>query len=148
MIRIFVGAAAVVVAAAMLAACGSSDTTGPGNTGLSGNWRFQELLANAQVGLSCSDTAQVAVTQTGQTFTANYTQVGTCTAGGQQFDNSATGTITDGRVAGDSVTFSEDICAYRGTLVGNPVNGMRGTVACTDTTGANPVIPGNWTMTR
>lgn len=148
MIRILWGGAVVVVAAAVLAACSNSDTTGPGQTGLSGNWRFQELLANPTAGVSCSDTAQVAVAQTGQTFTASYAQVGTCSAGGQLFDNSGSGTISDGRVAGDSVTFSEDICAYRGTLVGSP-NGMSGSVVCTDTTAAPPAtISGTWTMTR
>jgi hypothetical protein len=148
MIRILWGGL-VVVAAAVLTACSGSETTGPGQTGLSGNWRFEELLANAEVGLSCTDTAQVAITQTGQAFTATYAQVGTCSAGGQLFDNSGTGTISNGRVAGDSVTFSEDFCAYRGTLAGSPVNGMSGSVVCSDTTATPAVaIPGSWTMSR
>ncbi len=139
----------VVVAAGTtaLAACGTSDTTSPKNNGLTGTWRFQESLANAALGLTCSDSAQVALTQTGQTFTANYTQNGTCTSGGQVSDNSGTGTITDGAVVGDSVSFSEDICAYRGTLSGN--NAMSGAVDCTDTSTGTPVtISGNWTMAR
>ncbi len=139
----------VVVAAgtAALAGCGSSDTTGPGTSGLSGTWRFQESLADATAGITCSDTAQVALTQTGQTFTANYTQNGSCNAGGQASDNSGTGTISDGRIAGDSVSFSEDICAYRGKLSGN--NAMSGTVACTDNSTGTPLtLSGNWTMAR
>lgn len=150
--RMILVAATVAVAAAALAACGGSDSTSPSTNGtnaLSGNWLFHEALTNAGLALSCSDTAQVVVTQAGQTFTANYSQTGTCTQNGQVFDNSATGAIADGRIAGDSVSFSEDICAYRGILSGNPRNSMAGTVACTDTTSVPAVtVSGNWTMTR
>lgn len=143
---IWIGAM-VLLAAAGLAACSGTDSTSPGNTGLGGNWRFQELLANATVGVSCTDSAQVAVTQTGPSFTANYVQTGTCSSNGQLFDNSGTGTIADGRVAGDSVSFSEDTCGYRGVLSGNPANAMAGAVVCTDSTG-QALVSGNWTMNR
>ncbi len=146
----WVGALAVALAGAtVLAACSSSDTTGPGTNGLSGTWRFQENLNNAQIGLSCTDSAQVALTQAGQAFTATYNQVGSCTAGGQVFDNSGPGSITNGRVAGDSVTFNEAICNYSGRLAaGSPARSMAGTVMCTDTTAQPVTVTGNWTMTR
>lgn len=141
--------AVALVGATALVACGSSDTTGPGTNGLSGTWHFQESLANAAIGLSCSDSAQVALTQAGQAFTANYTQVGSCSAGGQVFDNSGPGTITNGRIAGDSVTFSEDVCSYRGTLAaGSPAKSMAGTVMCSDTTAQPVTVTGSWAMTR
>ncbi len=149
--RVFLVATAVALAAAALAACGSTDTTAPktGTTGLSGTWLFHEALANDSLALTCSDTAQVVVAQNGQTFTANYSQTGTCNQSGQAFDNSGTGTIADGAIAGDSVHFSEDICAYRGILSGNPANAMNGTVACTDNSTGQPVtVSGSWTMTR
>ncbi len=144
---LWIGVAVVVTA--VLAACGSSDSTGPGSTGINGTWRFQESLGNSSLALTCADSAAVVVTQNGQAFTATYNQTGTCNSNGQLVDNSGSGSISDGRVAGDSISFSEDICAYQGILAGSPATSMSGTVTCTDTsTGQAVTVAGNWLMTR
>jgi len=143
----WIGVAALGVVA--LAACKGSDATGPGSAGLGGSWKFQETLSNSALALTCADSATVTVTQSGQTFTANYVQVGTCNANGQAVDNSGSGSISNGRVVGDSVTFNEDICAYAGTFTGSPASNMNGTVTCTDTSSGVPVVvAGNWVMSR
>ncbi len=132
-----------------LAACKGSDSTGPGTSALNGSWKFQETLSNSTLALTCADSATITVTQSGQTFSANYVQTGTCSANGQTVDNSGSGSISNGRVAGDSVSFNEDICAYAGTLTGSPASSMNGTVTCTDTSSGTPVVvAGNWVMTR
>ena len=147
--RTFLIGTVVLTAAAALAACGSSDSTGPGTARVGGNWTFQEVLASSSLGVSCADTAQMTLSQTGQVVTGNYAQVGTCTAGGQVFDNSGNGVISGGQVVGDSIRFDEDFCEYRGTLTGTPATSMAGTVNCIDTTTSPPdTIPGSWTMTR
>jgi len=143
----WIGVAALGVVAA--AACSGSDATGPNTSGLGGSWKFQETLSNAALALTCADSATVTVTQSGQTFTANYVQVGTCNANGQAVDNSGSGSITNGRVVGDSVSFNEDICAYAGTFTGSPATSMNGSVTCTDTSSGVPVVvAGNWVMNR
>ena len=138
-----------VVAVAALGACAATDATGPAATTIGGNWKFQETLGNASIGLTCGDTAQISISQSGQTFTASYTQVGTCNSNGNLLDNSATGTIGDGRINGTTVTFDEDICAYQATLSGTPPDTMTGAVTCTDTSTGQPVtIAGTWSATR
>ncbi len=144
---LWIGVAALGVVA--LAACKGSDSTGPSSSGINGAWRFQETLSNASLALTCADSAAVTVSQTGQTFTATYAQTGACSANGQTVDNSGSGSITNGRIAGDSVSFTEDICAYAGTTTGTPITSMNGTVTCTDNSSGTPVVvAGNWVMTR
>ncbi len=143
----WIGVAALGVVA--LAACKGSDSTGPGTSGINGAWKFQETLSNAALALTCADSATVTVTQSGQTFTATYAQTGTCNANGQTLDNSGSGSITNGSIVGDSVSFAEDICAYAGTMSGSPATSMTGTVTCTDTSSGTPVVvAGNWVMNR
>ncbi len=149
MSKVWVSAGVALVVAAVLAACGSSDTTAPKTTGVSGNWTFQELLSLASAGLTCADSAHITLNQSGQTVTGNYVQTGVCSAGGQTFANDTSGLITNGRVAGDSVAFNEDTCLYTGLITGNPATRMSGGVDCPDTsTGQRVDITGTWVMTR
>ncbi len=134
-----------------LAACGSSDTTAPINntSRVNGNWKFQELLNGATIGLTCADSAAISLTQSGQTFTGTYAQTGVCSQGGQTGANNGNGPITNGTVKGDSVAFNEDTCLYTGTMTGNPASRMSGTVDCPDnSTGTLIDINGTWVMTR
>ena len=145
---VWVGAGLVVFAVA-LAACSGSDTTAPGSTGVNGTWKFQELLGNASLGLTCADSATITLTQGGQTFTGTYAQTGVCSQGGQTGPNDGNGSITNGVISGDSVAFNEDICVYTGTTTGSPATNMSGTVDCPDTsTGQLIDITGTWIMTR
>ncbi len=139
------------VAAAALGACSKSDATGPTttNTGVNGNWTFQELLSNAGIGLTCADSATITLTQSGQTFTGTYAQTGVCSQGGQQGANDGNGNVTNGVIKGDSIAFNEDNCLYTGTTTGNPATRMGGNVDCPDTsTGQLIDITGNWSMSR
>ncbi len=147
--RGFIIGVVVVCAAIVLAACSGSDSTGPSSTGVSGNWKFQELLSASGIGLTCADSAAITLTQTGQTFTGTYNQTGVCSANGQSGPNDGTGNITNGRVSGDSVVFNEDNCAYTGTFKGSPATSMTGTVSCPDSsTGTLLNIGGTWVMNR
>ncbi len=141
--------AALVAVAVTVAACSGSDTTGPTTTGVSGSWKFQELLGNAGLALTCADSATMVLAQSGQTLTGTYTQTGVCSQNGQTGANDVNGSISNGRVSGDSIVFNEDTCLYTGTTTGSPVTRMGGTVDCPDTsTGQLIDITGTWLMTR
>jgi len=141
--------AALVAGVAGLAACGASDSTAPGSTGVNGSWKFQELLGSSSLGLTCSDSATITLAQSGQTFTGNYAQTGVCSQNGQTGPNDVSGSITNGTIRGDSVFFNEDTCLYSGTTTGTPATSMGGNVDCPDSsTGQLIDITGTWLMTR
>ncbi len=151
MSKVWLSAGVALVVAAALAACGSSDTTAPKTTGVSGNWTFQELLANAGIGLSCADSATITLTQTGQTVAGTYTQTGVCSQGSQTIPNNGNGSIVSGVVTGDSISFSEDgSCLYTGTITGSPAARMAGKVDCPPNLAAGDSIDitGTWVMAR
>jgi hypothetical protein len=87
----------------------------------------------------------VTLVQSGAAFTGTSQQVGSCTIGGQTFDNSGTYEITDGRIYGEAVVFAEPgviPCVYEGTL-SSP--GMAGTVSCTGVVDVTTVnMSGTW----
>ncbi len=150
MSKLWLGAGLAVVLGA-LAACGSSDSTAPKTTtaGVDGNWTFQELLSNAQIGVTCADSATVTLAQSGQTVTGTYAQTGVCSQGGQTGANNGNGSISNGVVKGDSISFNEDTCLYTGLITGSPAAKMSGNVDCPDTsTGTLIDITGTWVMSR
>ncbi|HET6232353.1 MAG TPA: hypothetical protein VFE05_19920 [Longimicrobiaceae bacterium] len=119
--RIKAGLLALVVG---LAAC-SGDSTGPSNAKLSGAWSFSVSnlsgsgLANCNVaGLTLN------LTQSGSSFSGTYTP-GTLTCPGVGATSFSGGTVVNGTVNGNNVTFNLDDPSFHntGTLNGSGISG-------------------------
>ncbi len=116
---------------------------------IAGQWSLHETLSDVNLGYVCDNLQNVTLVQNGLTFTGTNEQVGSCTIGGQTFDNSGTFEITDGQIHGSAISFSEPgapPCVYDGT-VSDPV--MDGTVSCVGSVGGTQVnARGTWCAER
>ena len=135
----------------VLAACGG-DSTGPSNVtkNLAGVWTWQANVSNSSLQVSCIASANLSVTQTDTQFSGTlYGGGGTCTGpdGSSTFDPN--GSISGGTVSGSVVTYTDGICSYTGTTVGNPVNKVVGEVTCNfPVNGQNIPMNGTWQISR
>jgi len=136
------------MAAVSAAACGG-DGTGPGGR-LSGDWTY--TVTNLRLGsVSCNESGTVLhIDQNGGTFDGTY-DGGTwiCTgAGVNDTIPIGTGTVVDGRMAGDSVWFYLDDPNWY-SFGGITDSTMSGTVnARFPVSGAPTVVAGSWSSKR
>lgn len=132
----------------LLVACGK-DGTGPDVPDISGNWHLVETATIAALSMNCSSDGTATINQIGGGFSGSYVQTGSCTYGGQLYDNSGSGALVDGTIDGDQVTFREEDCVYIGKAAGSPVNRLEGTVVCPwENSGQTYQFNGTWTATR
>jgi hypothetical protein len=113
------------------------------------HWSLHETLSDEDLGYSCDNLQDLTFVQSGATFTGTNEQTGTCTFGGETFDNSGTFEITNGRIIGDAISFTQPgavPCVYQGTLTLVPPSSlMEGTVSCTGSVDGTPVnATGTW----
>jgi hypothetical protein len=112
---------------------------------IAGHWSLHETLSDNNLEYACENFQDVTLVQTGTTFTGTNEQTGSCTFGGDTFDNSGTFQITDGLILGSAISFTQPgaiPCMYEGTLE-PPV--MSGTVSCTGSVEGTPVnATGTW----
>jgi hypothetical protein len=116
----------------ILQACGGASGdggTGPSTTDLGGAWAWREAVTFAAMGLGCSDTGTVTLSQSGNSFTGSGSQIGQCTRmGGQPQEFTLPFTLAEGALTGSSVEFTVDGCPYTGRVSGDSVFG---TLSCT-----------------
>ncbi|MEO7181107.1 MAG: hypothetical protein ABI141_09745 [Gemmatimonadaceae bacterium] len=139
----------------LVSACGDP-VTGPATSGLSaapnalrqasatvdisGVWPFHEdatfllfdYAGQATKVFRCSSDGAYTFTQTGDTFTGSFDQVGVCTAAdGTTFANNFTGSpVTEGTINGRQLSFLADGCQYEGALRGPTFSEMGGAGRC------------------
>jgi hypothetical protein len=98
--------------------------------GVAGLWLLHETLSDDNLGYACDDFQNMTIVQSGATFTGTSQQTGSCTLNGQTFDNSDTYQVTNGRINGSEISFTQPgtiPCVYEGELT-PPL--MSGTVSC------------------
>ncbi len=116
----------VSVLVSVAAACGGDDSTGPSQANVAGSWTLSASNVSGQ-GVSCnlSPTAMI-INQSGTTFSGSYGPgTVTCLAGGESASASVQGTVVNGTVNGNSVTFDLDTqdTRFTGTMSGNSMSG-------------------------
>ncbi|HJR16399.1 MAG TPA: Ig-like domain-containing protein [Gemmatimonadales bacterium] len=116
---------------------------------VAGLWSLHETLSDDNLGYACENFQTVTLVQNGTTFTGTNEQVGSCTIGGETFDNSGTFEITDGQITGSAISFTQPgapPCVYDGT-VSDPL--MDGTVSCVGSVEGTQVnARGTWCAER
>lgn len=131
----------------MLGACGGSTAPLGPPPDVSGAWAFGQRLAGS--GTTCRNTGAVTIHQSGSSFTATYTQTGSCMGPGGTVDNSGSGQIVDGRLNGAAIQFSIPGCQYSGSVTGTPIAGAGGTVNCQITVSGQSVsFSGTWQVSH
>jgi uncharacterized protein YjdB len=120
-----------------------------GLVSVAGHWTMDEEVSDDALGYSCQNFQDITLNQTGSTFTGTNVQIGSCTFGGETFDNSDTYDITEGQIVGTTITFTESgavPCVYEGTV--DP-GIMAGTVSCQGSVDGTEVnATGTWCATQ
>ena len=139
----------VTITATVEGQSGSAVITVGAVSGITGLWSLHETLSDANLGYACENFQTVTFVQNGTTFTGTNEQVGSCTIGGETFDNSGTFEITDGQISGSAISFTQPgapPCVYVGTVF-DPV--MDGTVSCVGSVDGTQVnASGTWCAER
>jgi len=140
------------VVALLVAGCGGDDSTGPSNADVAGTWTL--AVSNMSGGgISCTSNTPFPLTlsQSGTTFNGTYGAGNvTCVGGGESITFTASGSVVNGSVSGNTVNFDLDTQDFHhtGTLNGNS---MSGTATWTFDLGA-PVgevtLSGNWSASK
>jgi len=145
--RCGVGALAV---AALLAACGGDKATGPKNVNLSGNWGLTATISNSGLAITCTASGNLAITQSGANFSGNISGSSElCTGPGGSVTDNIDGQIGGGQISGSSVSWTDGLCNYTGTMSGDPVNRVSGNISCSiPIQGTNYPFTGQWTVVR
>jgi hypothetical protein len=142
---------ASVLLALALTACGGDDATGPSNANLAGAWTLSATNMSGS-GVSCGlSAAALTIGQSGTTFSGSYGPgTLTCVAGSQSIGATIQGTIVNGTVDGNAVTFDLDTQDFHHT---GSVSGtsMSGTARWTFDLGGSVgvvVLNGNWSAAK
>jgi hypothetical protein len=138
------------IALILSSACGgdNGNPLGPTDYVVAGTWYFSEELTDTRLGVSCSDSGPVAVTQNEAHFSAIGVQSGACTgpAGTQEFTDLPF-TFDGGTIDGTRVQFSIDNCPYIGRAYGDVPDSVAGTVACRiSAQGVTINLEGSWVV--
>lgn len=131
----------------VLGACsGAEHVLGPTTYDVDGVWRFDQTIANTTVGVTCSSSGDVEITQNGPHFTAQGLQSGSCDGpGGSQGFTDEPFAITNGTIDGTTIAFHDDECSYTGTARGTKPDSVTGTATCRIRVDASTVtLTGTW----
>ncbi|SRR6266568_5546066 len=135
----------IIVIAASLFACGGGDSQGPKLADVAGAWRATWTNMSGG-GHSCGLTLTMTLTHQGTTLTGPYSNAILACDG--QSSTPFTGTVVNGTVNGDQVSFDLDTTALHqtGTLSGAS---MSGPATWTISNGITTIVlTGNWAATR
>lgn len=142
---------ATMMAALVAAGCGNSHSTGPsgGGQSVAGTWAYSASTASGS-SISCTVSATMAFTQSGNTFDGTYSDGSfTCaTPDGPVSETNQSGQILDGTVNGSAVSFDVADSAFHntGTLSGGSISG---TATITQAVGATTyTLTGTFTAAR
>ena len=148
----FAAVSLVVGAAAALAACGSSSSTGPTAVpDISGTWTVGASVSNAGLQVTCSLQGTATLQESGSNFSGTFSgSTTTCTGPGGTVTGNDDGPITGGQIVGSTVTYNDGQgCAYTGTVTGTPSNRVQGSVTCQlAVAGQTYTFTGTWTAGR
>lgn len=143
------GAVAATAMLAALVACGG-DATGPQAPDINGSWQLTGTINNASLGITCQAAGDVAINQSGATFTgqvSNSQEV--CSDGTNTTSGTIDGPITGGQISGTTATYSDGECTYTGTVSGTPANRIAGAVHCSvSVQGQTYPFDGTWQVSR
>lgn len=131
----------------VLGACsGAEHVLGPTTYDVDGVWRFEQTIGNTTAGVTCNSSGDVGITQDGPHFTAQGLQSGYCDGpGGSQGFTDEPFAITNGTIDGNTITFHDDECSYRGTARGTRPDSVTGTATCRIRVDASTVtLNGTW----
>ena len=139
----------------VLAAACSSDSMNSSQApaDIGGHWSNLTVdLTNQAAGLTCQAVGTIDIVQSGSAFTGNTASIVTCTATGVGTlpNFPLAGSIANGFVSGNTVTFPDDDgCTFQGTVSGMPANAGQGTADCDLTVNAAPYhMTGTWQASR
>jgi len=135
----------IIVVAASLFACGGGDSQGPKLADVAGAWRATWTNMSGG-GHSCGLTLAMTLTHQGTAFTGSYSNAIVACDG--QSSAPFTGTVVNGAVNGDQVSFDLDTTALHqtGSLSGAS---MSGPATWTLSSGTSTIVlTGSWAATR
>ncbi len=135
---------------AVLAAAACKAGTDANTIDVTGRWAFTETFTDFPHGISCADTGEYDIAQTGDMFAGRYGQRGICQTPAGAVDNADSGTVDAGRVVGHTVSFKVTAnCQYQGNASGMPPSALAGLGVCVLVDGQDTLrFNGTWQATR
>lgn len=117
------------VACAVALACGRGGTN-PNLIDISGRWRYVERYSDLVHHASCLDSGTYDIMQSMNGFVGVYGQRGYCTTPQGTADNTDSGAVTEGHVAGRTIHFKAPNCQYDGHTPVETNDRLDGNVVC------------------
>lgn len=117
------------VACAIVLAC-SGGGTNPNLIDISGRWRYVERYTDVAHQASCLDSGTYDIMQSMNGFIGVYGQRGYCATPQGTVDNTDSGAVTEGHVAGRTITFKAPNCQYDGHTPVETTDRLDGNVVC------------------
>jgi hypothetical protein len=139
-----------------VAACSSSEGSGPDALNLTGSWRQSADLRSATTADTLIPIGTFDLVQSGDGFSGEGQQEPGCTASGvagssheSPIANLEPFAITGGTLVGRTVSFARDICEYEGTFVDGRNDRITGTATCSyRKNDIDYVFTGQWQATK
>jgi len=117
------------VACAIVLACGGGGTN-PNLVDISGHWRYVERYSDVTHHASCLDSGTYDIMQSMNGFIGIYGQRGYCTTPQGTADNTDSGAVTEGHIAGRTIRFKAPNCQYDGHTPVETTDRLDGNVVC------------------
>ena len=117
------------VACAIALACAGGGTN-PNLIDISGRWRYFERYSDGLHHASCIDSGTYDIMQSTNGFVGVYGQRGYCTTPQGTADNTDSGAVTEGHVAGRTIRFKAPNCQYDGHTPVETNDRLDGNVVC------------------
>jgi hypothetical protein len=108
----------------------SGGGTDPNPVDIGGVWHYTEEFTDVPHQTTCRDEGTYDLVQSAAGFTGRYFQRGICTGPFGVADNSDSGFVTDGRVAGRTLRFRAPNCEYDGRKTDDVMERLDGHVVC------------------
>jgi hypothetical protein len=117
------------VACAIALACAGGGTN-PNLVDISGRWRYVERYSDVVHHATCLDSGTYDIMQSVNGFVGVYGQRGYCTTPQGTADNTDSGAVTEGHVAGRTIRFKAPNCQYDGHTPVETADRLDGNVVC------------------
>jgi len=117
------------VACAIVLACGGGGTN-PNLVDISGHWRYVERYSDVVHHATCLDSGTYDIMQSVNGFVGVYGQRGYCTTPQGTADNTDSGAVTEGHIAGRTIRFKAPNCQYDGHTPVETTDRLDGNVVC------------------